>query len=55
MRDRQRGKTLITGSIAGLMPGSSLAVYNGRKAFLDSFVWAKVGGDRKMAEPRSGD
>jgi short-subunit dehydrogenase len=40
MRDRDRGKILITGSIAGLMPGSFQAVYNGTKAFLDSFAWA---------------
>ncbi len=37
MRERQRGRILITGSIAGLMPGSFQAVYNGTKAFLDSF------------------
>jgi short-subunit dehydrogenase len=37
MRDRGRGRILITGSIAGLMPGSFQAVYNGTKAFLDSF------------------
>lgn len=37
MRDRHRGRILITGSIAGLMPGSFQAVYNGSKAFLDSF------------------
>jgi short-subunit dehydrogenase len=40
MRDRGRGRILITGSIAGLMPGSFQAVYNGSKAFLDSFSWA---------------
>ena len=40
MRDRGQGKILITGSIAGLMPGSFQAVYNGTKAFLDSFSWA---------------
>jgi short-subunit dehydrogenase len=40
MRQRDRGKILITGSIAGLMPGSFQAVYNGTKAFLDSFAWA---------------
>lgn len=40
MRDGDRGKILITGSIAGLMPGSFQAVYNGTKAFLDSFAWA---------------
>ncbi|HWE47795.1 MAG TPA: SDR family NAD(P)-dependent oxidoreductase [Caulobacteraceae bacterium] len=40
MRDRGSGKVLITGSIAGLMPGAFQAVYNGTKAFLDSFSWA---------------
>jgi short-subunit dehydrogenase len=37
MRMRQRGRILITGSIAGFMPGTFQAVYNGSKAFLDSF------------------
>ena len=37
MRDRGAGKILITGSIAGLMPGTFQAVYNGSKAFIDSF------------------
>jgi short-subunit dehydrogenase len=37
MRDRRQGRILITGSIAGLMPGTFQAVYNGSKAFLDSF------------------
>jgi uncharacterized protein len=37
MRDRGRGRILITGSIAGFMPGTYQAVYNGTKAFLDSF------------------
>ncbi len=37
MRTRARGRILITGSIAGLMPGTYQAVYNGSKAFLDSF------------------
>ena len=40
MRDRHRGRILITGSIAGLMPGTFQAVYNGTKAFLDSFAVA---------------
>jgi uncharacterized protein len=40
MRDRQEGKILITGSIAGFMPGSFQAVYNGTKAFIDSFSFA---------------
>lgn len=37
MRTRGKGRILITGSIAGFMPGSFQAVYNGSKAFLDSF------------------
>ena len=40
MRQRNRGRVLITGSIAGLMPGSFQAVYNGTKAFVDSFSFA---------------
>ena len=40
MRARGRGRILITGSIAGFMPGSFQAVYNGTKAFIDSFSWA---------------
>jgi uncharacterized protein len=34
---RREGRILITGSIAGFMPGSFQAVYNGTKAFIDSF------------------
>jgi short-subunit dehydrogenase len=37
MRAQGHGRILITGSIAGLMPGTFQAVYNGSKAFLDSF------------------
>lgn len=37
---RDAGKVLVTGSIAGYIPGSFQAVYNGTKAFLDSFVAA---------------
>ena len=40
MRARDRGRILFTGSIAGLMPGTFQAVYNGTKAFVDSFAWA---------------
>jgi uncharacterized protein len=40
MRAAGRGRILITGSIAGFMPGSFQAVYNGTKAFLDSFSMA---------------
>ena len=31
---------LLTGSIAGFMPGTYQAVYNGTKAFIDSFAFA---------------
>lgn len=40
MRRRNSGKILITGSIAGFTPGSFQAVYNGTKAFLNSFSFA---------------
>jgi len=40
LRARNAGRILITGSIAGFMPGSFQAVYNGTKAFLDSFAYA---------------
>ena len=40
MRARGRGRILITGSIAGFIPGSFSAVYNGTKAFVDSFSFA---------------
>ena len=40
MRSRNEGRILITGSIAGFMPGSFQAVYNGTKAFLNSFSFA---------------
>jgi uncharacterized protein len=40
MRQRNAGRILITGSIAGFTPGSFQAVYNGSKAFLDSFSFA---------------
>lgn len=35
---RNAGRVLITGSIAGFIPGSFQAVYNGTKAFIDSFA-----------------
>lgn len=35
---RNAGKILITGSIAGFIPGAFHAVYNGSKAFIDSFA-----------------
>lgn len=40
MRSVGHGRILITGSIAGFMPGTYQAVYNGTKAFLDSFSFA---------------
>jgi short-subunit dehydrogenase len=40
MRTRGSGRILFTGSIAGLMPGTFQAVYNGSKAFVDSFSFA---------------
>jgi short-subunit dehydrogenase len=40
MRARGHGRILITGSIAGFMPGTYQAVYNGTKAFLDLFSYA---------------
>jgi short-subunit dehydrogenase len=40
MRARGSGRILITGSIAGFMPGTFQAVYNGTKALLDSFSFA---------------
>lgn len=40
MREGHAGRILITGSIAGFIPGAYQAVYNGTKAFLDSFSYA---------------
>lgn len=40
MSKRGRGRILITGSIAGFIPGTFTAVYNGTKAFIDSFSFA---------------
>ena len=40
MRGHMAGKILVTGSIAGFMPGTFQAVYNGTKAFIDSFSYA---------------
>lgn len=40
MRSRKQGRILLTGSIAGFMPGSYQAVYNGTKAFINSFSFA---------------
>ena len=40
MRAQGRGRILFTGSIAGFMPGAFAAVYNGTKAFIDSFSLA---------------
>ncbi len=40
MAGRGHGRILITGSIAGFMPGTYQAVYNGTKAFIDMFSYA---------------
>ena len=40
MAERHKGRILITGSIAGFIPGTYQAVYNGTKAFIDSFAYA---------------
>jgi short-subunit dehydrogenase len=40
MRARGSGRVLITGSVAGFIPGSFQAVYNGTKAFINSFSFA---------------
>jgi len=40
MRERGEGRILFTGSIAGFIPGTFQAVYNGTKAFIDSFAIA---------------
>lgn len=46
MVQRNEGRVLITGSIAGHMAGSFQAVYNGSKAFVDSFA-AAIGNELK--------
>jgi short-subunit dehydrogenase len=40
MLARGYGRILLTGSIAGFTPGTFHAVYNGTKAFIDSFAFA---------------
>jgi short-subunit dehydrogenase len=40
MRARGKGRILIVGSEAGFIPGTFHAVYNGTKAFIDSFSFA---------------
>lgn len=40
MKARGSGRILVTGSIAGYMPGSFNAVYNASKALLDNFCFA---------------
>lgn len=37
MRDRNEGRILVTGSIAGHIPGTFQLVYNSTKAFIDDF------------------
>jgi short-subunit dehydrogenase len=38
MRQSGAGRILVTGSIAGYLPGAYQAVYNGTKAFVDNFT-----------------
>ena len=40
MRARGEGRILMTGSLAGLIPGAYQAVYNASKSFIDSFSYA---------------
>lgn len=40
MAGRGHGRILITGSIAGFMPGTYQAIYNATKAFVDMFSYA---------------
>lgn len=40
LRQQGSGRILVTGSIAGFMPGSFQAVYNATKAYLDSLSYA---------------
>lgn len=40
MRAQGSGRILLTGSIAGFMPGAYQAVYNASKAFIDNFSYA---------------
>lgn len=40
MRERGSGRICLTGSTAGFIPGAFQAVYNGTKAFIDSFAEA---------------
>lgn len=37
---RNNGKVMVVGSVAGYIPGAFQAVYNGTKAFIDSFTEA---------------
>jgi len=43
MTARGQGRILITGSVAGYLPGTFHAVYNASKAFIDSFAHALRG------------
>ncbi|AZQ67573.1 SDR family NAD(P)-dependent oxidoreductase [Silicimonas algicola] len=40
MRDRGRGRILVTGSLGGFVPGPYDAVYNSTKAYLNSLCYA---------------
>jgi NADP-dependent 3-hydroxy acid dehydrogenase YdfG len=49
MRARGQGRILITGSVAGFMPGTFHAVYNASMAFLASFSFALRASSRTAA------
>jgi short-subunit dehydrogenase len=40
MRDRHAGRLLLVGSSAGYVPDTFKALYDGSRAFIDSFSWA---------------
>ena len=50
---RNDGKVLVTGSVAGYIPGAFQAVYNGSKAFIDSFTEALRMWNRTVVRFRS--
>ncbi|HZF76024.1 MAG TPA: SDR family NAD(P)-dependent oxidoreductase [Acetobacteraceae bacterium] len=51
MRSRGQGRILITGSIAGYIPGTYHAVYNSTKAFIDSFAGALAAELKDQSSP----
>ncbi len=39
MRSQEKGRILITGCVPGFAPGIFQTIYNGTKAFIDTFCW----------------